>query len=343
MPSKEINFIHELTTRKEPVWREIEKYLPHQEPAGHYEMTRDYPERQGKYFRPGLLLLATEMFGGDPAQALLTAAVMQVSEDWLLIHDDIEDHSLVRRHKPTLNELYGDELAINAGDALHIIMWKMLGDATRTLGAEIGWKVFDRMNDLLLATTEGQYLELSWIRENKIFVSEEEYLDMIRRKTANYTVIGPIQLGATIAGRTVEEIKGIAEWGVPFGYAFQIWDDYMNIHTPTGKQGKECGGDIVEGKRTLLLSHLLEHCTQNERAAVEKIYLKPQAQKTEEDKNYVIALMNTYGSTTYVKEAAQKFGAEAKVLFDKHTAHLKESDAKEIIRAGIDFVTSREH
>lgn len=305
-------------------------------------MIGEYPSRQGKYFRPGLVLLATKMFGDDPKRAILTAAAMQTSEDWLLIHDDVEDHSLKRRGLPTLHEMYGVELAINAGDALHMIIWKMLGDNTRSFNNKAGWKIFNKMNDVLLKATEGQHLELKWIRDNKVFVSQNEYLNMVKRKTAYYTVIGPLQLGAIIAGAGENELNKIEDWGIPFGYAFQIWDDCMNITTPDGKQGKEQGGDVLEGKRTLILSHLLGHCNKNERRKIETIYLKQRHQKTEQDKNYVLRLMGKYGSIDYAKKIAQQFGERAKSIFDKHTAHLPETKAKKTIRAGIEFVTRRE-
>lgn len=340
--SNTINFIQELAKLKEPVWREIQKYLPNKSPHSHYTMVSDYPSRQGKYFRPGLVLLATKMFGGDHKRAILTAAAMQTSEDWLLIHDDAEDHSLKRRGYPTLHELHGVELAINAGDALHMIMWKMLGDNARLFNNKTGWRIFNKMNEVLLEATEGQHLELKWIRDNKVHVSESDYLNMIRKKTAHYTVIGPLQLGAIIAGASENELNKIEEWGIPFGYAFQIWDDYMNIATPDGKQGKERGGDILEGKRTLILSHLLKHCSENEKRKVEKTYLKERHQKTAREKNYVLRLMNKYGSTDYAKKTARRFGEQAQNIFDKHTAHLPETKAKQTIRAGIQFVTNRE-
>lgn len=338
----QLNFIHELAKLKKPVWREIQKRLTEKEPLGHYKMIREYPLRQGKYFRPGLVILGTQLFGGNPQHAVLTAAAMQTSEDWLLIHDDVEDHSLKRRGLATLHEMYGEELAINAGDALHILMWKMLGDNARSFNSETGWKIFNTINDILLKVTEGQYLELKWIRDNKIFISPDEYLDMIKKKTAYYTVIGPLQLGATLAGAAENEVNKIEEWGTPFGYAFQVWDDYMNIITPDSKQGKERGGDILEGKRTLMLSHLLDHCNKKERNKIEKIYLKQRPKKTGQDKNYVLHLMNTYGSADYAKKIARQFGEQAKDIFNKNTAHLKETKAKKTIRAGIEFVTHRE-
>jgi len=347
-----IDFLSELGRLKRPIWKEIKKYLPQKSPTGHYEMVRDYPLRRGKYFRPGLVLLAAEMFacspkhgrrrGGNPRRAALAAAAMQVSEDWLLIHDDAEDHSHKRRGLPTLNEMHGVELAINAGDALHMIMWKMLGDNVRLFKDKTGWKIFDTMNDVLLKATEGQYLELKWIRDKKVLVPQKEYLDMIKRKTAYYTMIGPLKLGALIAGASEKDIQTIEKWSVPFGYAFQIWDDCMNLKTSDKKQGKEQAGDIWEGKRTIILSHALLHCSSRERNRMEKIYRKERHQKTEQDIRYILRLMRKHGSIAHAENIARRFSKKAGALFNKHTAHLKDTKAKQIIRAGIDFVVQRE-
>jgi geranylgeranyl diphosphate synthase type II len=338
-----INFSQELAKLKAPVWRTIQKYLPHKSPHSHYAMVRDYPSRQGKYFRPGLVLLATKMFGRNQRRAMLAAAAMQISEDWLLIHDDAEDHSLKRRGFPTLHEMHGTELAINAGDALHMIMWKMLGDSVKELGDKIGWKIFDKINEVLLKATEGQYLELQWIRDKKLFVSQTEYLNMIKRKTAYYTVIGPLQLGAIIAGAGEKELKRIEKWGIPFGYAFQIWDDCMNLSASDKKQGKERGGDIMEGKRTLVLSHLLRHCAAIEKKRIEAIYQKELLQKTDGDKKYILGLMQKYKSIDSVKNFARGLSRRAQDIFDQETKHLPNTKAKQIIRVGIEFVANREH
>jgi geranylgeranyl diphosphate synthase type II len=306
-------------------------------------MVKEYPLRQGKYLRPGLIMLATELFGGKADKAIMTSAAMQISEDWLLIHDDIQDHSDIRRHKPTLHTMYGEELAINAGDALHIIMWKILGENTRVFNNETGWDIFNTMNEILLKATEGQYLELQWIKEKRIAINQDEYLDMIKRKTAYYTIIGPLRLGALVAGASQKERYRIEAWGLPFGYAFQIWDDYMNVSFSHKNQGKEFAGDILEGKRTLILSHLLGKCSNIEQKKIEKIYYKNRLQKTEAEKEYILKLMDKYGSRQYARDVAQDFCKKAKNIFDKNTLHLPETQAKKIIRAGIDFVANRDH
>lgn len=337
-----INFKEELEILKRPVWEKIQKYLPTGEPQEHYKIVRDYPERQGKYFRPGLLLLAAEMFDGKKEDAMLTAAAMQLSEDWLLVHDDFLDHSEERRHKFSLNKIYGDELAVNAGDALHIIMWKLLGDNVKFLGEERGWKVFNKINDILLKTIEGQYMELSWLRRKEIFISESDYYKMISIKAGYYTVTGPLQLGAIIAGALDKDLNNIERWSLPFGYAFQIWDDVMNLAVEAKTQGKEKAGDILEGKRNLMLIHLFRNCTPAEKDEVEKIYLKKRGGKEEGDKNYVLELMNKYGSIDYGKKAAIRFAEIAKDIFDESMSNFPESYAKSALREGISFVINRD-
>ncbi len=218
-----INALDKIAKLKPIIWEKIQEYLPSKDPKKHYEMVCEYPKRQGKYIRPGLIILSSQMFGiDDYKKALLSAAAMQVCEDWILIHDDIEDHSLERRHKPALHIMHGDELAINAGDALHIIMWRILGDNVRLLGSEIGWKIFDKMSDIIEKTIEGQFLEINWICKNQINITEKEYFRMIDIKAGYYTIVGPLQLGAILTKRSAKELDKIEEWGICIGRAFQI-------------------------------------------------------------------------------------------------------------------------
>ena len=337
------NALDQITKFKPVVWSQIKKYLPNKNPQEHYKIMREYPERQGKYLRPGLILLSSQMFGSDSKKALLTAAAMQVCEDWILVHDDVEDHSLERRHKPALHIIYGEELAVNAGDALHVVMWRMLGDNVRLIGDEPGWKVFNKMADMIEKTVEGQFLEINLIRKNKVEIKEKEYFEMIDVKAGYYTIIGPLQLGAIIAGKNQIELDKIAKWGIYAGRAFQIWDDVMNLAVDSKKQGKEQAGDILEGKRTLILIHTLKNCTKIEKEKIIKIYTKKREQKTETEKEYVLNLMIKYGSIEYAKKRARDYAEHAKIIFDKNTAQIKDIKNKKIIRDLIDFVVNREN
>ena len=338
----EIDFIRILKEKKPKIYEKILEYLPDKFPEEHYKMVREYPERQGKYFRPVMVLLANEMFGGKEEDAIITSAGMQISEDWLLIHDDVEDESEERRGKPALNKMYHPYLALNAGDALHMIMWNIFFDNLETLEIDKAKRIFRLMMDILLRTAEGQYMEISWIVNKKLDVTEEEYYQMIDRKTAAYTIYGPLQLGATVAGATGSTIASIKDWGVPFGRAFQIHDDVLNLVADQEKMGKEVGGDILEGKRTLMLIHLLANCTQDEKNKIVNIYLKQRKDKTEEEKVYVMNMMKRYGSIQYAHQKSLEYAEQAKTIFNKSTSMLKDTFAKKAIMAGIDFVVKRD-
>jgi geranylgeranyl diphosphate synthase type II len=344
-----MDFLKELESLKSPVWRVLRSYLPDKYPKRHYEMVRDYPERQGKYLRPGLLLLSTGMLEGSQKKALLLAAAIQASEDWLLIHDDVEDRSQFRRStptepKPTLNSLYGDELAINAGDSLHVIMWRIMIDAAKELEGKLGWHALQKMVDILQATIEGQYLDISWIRDNNFTVSSKDYYKMVSLKTVNYTVTGPLQLGAIAAGQVSSKtFSSLKSWGEPLGKAFQVRDDIINITSASNILGKEQGGDIIEGKRTLLLVHLLSKCTSSENSYIQAIYRKSSKSKTEVEKQYIMELMKKYGSIDYAVKEAEKLCNQAKTLFKKHSKTLPDTKEKLLIEQFINYVSKRNY
>ncbi|MFH1246650.1 MAG: polyprenyl synthetase family protein [Candidatus Liptonbacteria bacterium] len=343
-------FLQTLEEIKPLVAEVIAGYLPYHEPYGHYEMIHEYPRRQGKYFRPGLLIASAELFGARREQALLAAVAMQLSEEWLLVHDDVEDHSETRRRtakelNPTLNAAYGYELAVNAGDALHILMWKAACDASGILGEEKGSRFLATLNDILITTTEGQFMELSWMREHNLAITENDYFCMVDRKTGLYTVQGPAVLGGIVAGASDEILSGIGKWAILLGRAFQIQDDILDLERDSALTGKERGGDILEGKRTLLLIHLLRSCSSIEREYVSTIYRKPRELKSCADVEYVIGLMEQYGSIEHAREAAGKYAEGAHQEFDRFANIVPDSakkpEANAVIRSAIEFVVRR--
>src|SRR3989337_1348263 len=118
---------------------------------------------------------------------------MQTSEDWILIHDDIMDKSEESRGRPALHKIYGLNIAINAGDTLHIIMWKMLRDNFDILDEQTAKRVYDKMYEFLVRTAEGQYYEESWIKYNKIDMTAEDYFRLVDTKAGWYTIVWPMQ------------------------------------------------------------------------------------------------------------------------------------------------------
>jgi len=233
-----------LEKTKKDVWPEIKKYLKDPDyptqfeiPSKHkddvslyWKINRIYPERKGKYLRPTLVLLTAESLGAKRRKAIKTAAAMQLSQEWILIHDDIEDKSEKRRGEPTLHKIYGDELAINAGDSLHIIMWKILNDQNSSAINEEFYK-------MLLRTALGQGVEQIWTNRKTKEISEDEYFFIADSKSAYYTIAGPMRLGAIIASATPDQIDKITDFGLYLGRCFQLVDDVLDLEQDK-KEGK---------------------------------------------------------------------------------------------------------
>ena len=174
-----VDFKKVLEQKKKLVWLEVKKYLDSLssfpkfcQPAAkyrplvsfHQKITSDYSQRKGKYLRPTLVLLTAEAMGFPTKKAIRTAAAMQVSEDWMLIHDDVEDDSLQRRGQPALHRIYGSQLAFNAGDALHALMWRILTGNQKVIGPVKSRAIIEEFHRILARTTLGQMVELKWIQ-----------------------------------------------------------------------------------------------------------------------------------------------------------------------------------
>jgi len=266
-----IDFKQVLEEKKKIVWQEIKSYLDsltsfssccrvpsrYQAMARfHRKITSEYPQRKGKYVRPTLLLLTASAMGFSQKKAIKTAAAMQVSEDWILNHDDIEDDSLERRGKPALHRLYGQELAINAGDALHVLMWQILRDNQKIIGPKKTFAIWDEFYQMLARTTLGQTIEIAWTQKNRTDLTDRDVLFIMESKTAYYSIAGPMRLGAILAGASQKQLDWLYEFGKPLGYCFQIRDDYLDLTSDFEGLKKQTGNDIYEGKRTIFLVHL---------------------------------------------------------------------------------------
>jgi geranylgeranyl pyrophosphate synthase len=232
-----------LKETKRLVWPEIQKYLKDpvyptlfkipkkfkKEVNLYWKINREYPERKGKYLRPTLVILTAQALGIKAAQAIKIAAAMQLSEEWILISDDIEDKSATRRGKPTLHKIYGNELAINASDVLETIMWKMIVDCKDSA-------ITDEFYRLVLRTTLGQGVEQIWTNKKKQ-LTDADYFFIADSKSAYYTIAGPMRLGAILAGASKKQIDKITEFGLYLGRCFQLVDDILDLDQDK-KEGK---------------------------------------------------------------------------------------------------------
>jgi len=353
-----IGFEQVLFEKRDEVWPVIKKYLDSlvdfpdfcQIPAKyssmaelHQKMVADYPERKGKYLRPSLVLLTALAMGFPEEKALLTAAAMQTSEDWILNHDDIEDDSLQRRGKPALHKIYSKELAINAGDGLHILMWKMLLDNLKIIGEKKGQQIMEEFYQMLNRTVLGQSVEIKWTQEKKTDLTDKDVLFILESKTGYYTIGGPMRLGAILAGATEKQLADIYEFGKILGRSFQIIDDLLDLTSDFKGLKKQTGNDIYEGKRTIMLVHLFRTVSGEDKKRLMAVMEKPREKKTEKEVLWVIERMKKYKSLEYGKKLAEKFVRQAEKIFEKKLGFLKKEPARGQLKAGIDFIIKREY
>lgn len=339
-----------LSPRSAKVDESLKQLIPAPESATspqlkeYYDGLWDYNLRGGKRLRPALCMLSCSMFGGDESNAMPTARALELLQNFLLVHDDIQDESEMRRGKPCLHKTIGVGSAINVGDGLYAYAWQSLMENKALIGATRSLAVFNEFTRQTLVTAEGQALEMAWIRDGKWDVTEAEYFDLVNRKTANYTITTPLRMGAIIAGASKRHVDAFNQLGERMGQAFQIQDDVLNIAAAADKgYGKESLGDLYEGKRTLLLVHLLKKLKGSERDSVLVSLSKPRSAKTPEEMERVAKMLVEKGSMDYAKKVAAELAAKANAAFDKKFSDVPENESKAAIRTLFDFIITREY
>ena len=278
------------------------------------ELMADYPGRGGKMMRPAICIANARIFGDglaeDYAPAIRCAAAIEMLHNALLIHDDVQDESEERRGRPTLHALHGVPLAINAGDALMFSAFQPLLDAVRPLGTEITRQVLEVTMAMARQTAEGQALELGWRDRNITELTEADYLRMALKKTAWMGMIWPAQLGVIIGSDGTVDPDRVMRFGYFLGLAFQIEDDLRNLSHDPG-YGKERNGDLLEGKRTLMLIHVRNASSAQDRARIDAFMGRPRVQRSAADVQWLAQLMIDRGSIDYAREVAQGMGSAA--------------------------------
>lgn len=347
-----------LTENKNILWPEIEKYLnliknypqfcqikSQYQPLLdlHFQMVSDYPQRKGKYLRPTLLMLTAQSLGFDLNKSLPTASAMQISEDWILNHDDIEDQSEERRGQPALHKIYGNELSINAGDALHVLMWKIIAQNYLILDSKTAQKIEDEFFIMLNRTIFGQTIEIKWTQENRFDLTQEDVFQILESKTGYYTIAGPMRLGAILAGASDDQLELIYKFGLLLGRSFQIVDDLLDLTSDFAGQKKQQGNDIYEGKRTIMLIHLLNNANSSDLSKLKEILSKTRDQKSPEEINWVISKMTEYDSLEYSKNLAKQFALEAQNIFDNDLKFLSKEPFRSELQSIFDFILTRDH
>jgi geranylgeranyl diphosphate synthase type I len=320
-----------LNEYKHNVETELERHLPRTgEPQEFYAPVWDLLDRGGKRIRPALTFLASECVGGSRDEATGAAASVELLHNMTLVHDDIEDQSELRRGKPCIHIIYGIPAAINVGDAMLIKVFEIANSSG--IPQERSLRLVSQVAKRAYAITWGQAFEFSmWNRKE---FGEDEVIRLLRNKTGALTGLST-EAGAIVGGGTEEQIRLLGEFGETVGIGFQIIDDVLNIAGEVKQYGKEIGGDIREGKKTLLAAHLLKTASIPDCKAFRHLLGKKKITKSETRK--AILLYEKYGSIEHAKDQAQSYLRQALVTLEK----IPNSEARENLSSVAKFLVSR--
>lgn len=280
--------------------------------------------RRGKKIRGSLVVLGYEACGGKDRDAILDASLfIELFHAGVLVHDDFMDRDDLRRGLPTIHEQfkvigkslnvkhdplhYGNAMEVNVGDAAYYLSWEklMASPFPPDRLVEAG-KIYA---DYIVRVVHGQVLDITTTSIQSI--TEEDILKVLRFKAAEYTGVLPLLVGATLAGEKDKTIlQAVKNYGLAFGWAFQIQDDVLNIFGNEDDSGKPVGSDIREGKNTLLMLHLHQQGTDEQRAFQKRVLGNPDV--TREDVEKMREILKAAGSYQYVVDLGWKYVEEGK-------------------------------
>jgi len=257
----------------------------------------------GKRLRPTLALLCADATGGDYRVALPAAAAIELVHNFSLIHDDIEDRSNERRHRPTVWRLWGEPHAINAGDGLLMVARLALHRLVdQGVAAERVLALSRSFDETCLALCQGQFLDMSY--EERTDVTVEMYLEMTGGKTAAL-ISYAAYAGALLGSDDPRTADGYRRFGRELGLAFQIVDDVLGIWGAPTVTGKPAAEDIVSKKKSLPVVYAFEKARGQRRKALEEVYDKPSLDAA--DVQRVLELLHEVGARSYAQRMAEVY------------------------------------
>ena len=268
-------------------------------------------KESGKFIRPTLCLLSCQAVGGDTSQILPAAASVELIHNFSLIHDDIEDASYERHHRPTVWKIWGQSQAINAGDAMFTLAYLALlklkenGIAEEKIAGST-----DILSQACLGLCEGQYLDLEY--ENCSNITIEDYLDIASKKTAAL-IAAATSLGSYLGSGASKLVDSFRLFGEALGMAYQIRDDILGIWGTEESTGKSAS-DISQRKKTLPVVYGLQNSKGEEREILEKLYSQKSIEG--EDITRVMKILDQLGTRDYAENLAGQYYHKALIQLD---------------------------
>lgn len=263
----------------------------------------------GKRIRPALALMACNLYKENVDNAINPALGIEVFHNFTLLHDDLMDKADKRRNKPTVHKVWNDNTAILSGDAMLIAAYQLIGKTK----PEHLKEVFDLFTATALEICGGQQYDMEF--ESRADVTEPEYMEMIRLKTAVLLACS-LKTGAIIGGASKEDATHLYEFGINIGLAFQLQDDLLDVYGDTATFGKNIGGDIICNKKTFMLIHAFELASAGQKAILNNWI----------SKDTFVPAEKIEAVTTIYKELLLKDIVTAKMqkYYDKAMEHLAE-------------------
>lgn len=291
------------------------------QPSNLYDPIRYFLSLGGKRIRPTLTLMAAEMFGiGEIKDALSAAKSIEYFHNFSLVHDDVMDKAPLRRGKQTVHEKWDINVAILSGDGLLVKGYQELANCPPLYIPEL-LKTFNRV---AMQVCEGQQLDMDY--EHADSISMSQYLEMIKLKTS-VLLGGALQMGAILAGASLQDQKLIYEFGENIGIAFQLQDDVLDAYGNPETFGKQVGGDILINKKTYLLVRLLEIVEKEDKPALDLLLASTLA----DNPNKIAGVLHLYQKYAIKSSADELKDSYTKQAFERLSAINIPNDKKEAL------------
>jgi geranylgeranyl diphosphate synthase type II len=297
--------------------KEIDKINFYKKPENLYKPIKYILSLKSKRVRPTLSILSYKLFKNDLDNILIPSISLELFHNFTLIHDDIMDNADLRRGKKTVHKKWNKNIGILSGDILMIYAYSLL----EGLEAKIYGKILKRFNEISIMVCEGQQFDMDY--EEKALISEEEYLEMIKLKTA--VLIGfSLELGGMVADVDKNTTNKLYNIGEMLGIGFQLMDDYLDVFGSPGF-GKKIGGDIIANKKTYLMINLLKKSDEKDIKIIEGL---KNSNNDKEKIKLISELMIKYGVNILAKKT---IGDYFKTALNELEEIKSESDYKVIL------------
>lgn len=275
---------------------------------------------RGKRLRPIMLLLVAKAAGYSGQSHINVAAALEIIHTATLLHDDVIDKAELRRSQPSVNARWGDDVAILIADYLY-------ANAFRLAMQSLSPVVISTICQVTAQMCEG---EMYQIEKRQQFLTQEDYLRIVRHKTA-FLFSACTGLGGVLAELDEKQILQLTRFGLDFGIAFQVIDDTLDLVGHNDELGKDSGTDIRNGKQTLPLIHAYEQSNAQARARLEQLWL------TDKDPVSMLKIIKEHNGIEYSLNVAREYAEKAKA----HLQLLPNGRAAELCHRLSDYVADR--